>query len=92
MVDESTNFGAGVEALRTAGSGSGADQAAQVEALRAELERLKESVGAVTATARGLATTSADAFVTDAEAYLRRNVFASVGIAAFIGYLWGRTR
>lgn len=91
MADESTKFGAGVEALQTP-AGPVDDQAAQVQALRAELETLKASVASVTATARELARTSATGMAVDAEEYLQRNVFASVGIAAFVGYLWGRTR
>lgn len=91
MADESTTFGAGVESLQMPASPVD-EQAAQVEALRAELETLKASVASITATARGLARTSATAMAVDAEEYLQRNVFASVGIAAFVGYLWGRTR
>jgi ElaB/YqjD/DUF883 family membrane-anchored ribosome-binding protein len=91
MIDESTRFGAGVETLKPAGSPA-EEQAAQVEALRAELETLKASAASITATERGLASTSANTMAAEAEEYLKRNVFASVGIAAFIGYLWGRTR
>lgn len=91
MVDESTKFGAGIEALKPSGS-LAEEQAAQVEALRQELETLKASVASITATARGLASTSANAMAAEAEEYLKRNVFASVSVAAFIGFLWGRTR
>lgn len=91
MVDESTRFGAGIETLKPSGS-LAEEQAAQVEALMQELETLKTSVASITITARGLASTSANAMAAEAEGYLKRNVFASVGIAAFIGYLWGRTR
>ena len=91
MVDESTKFGVDIEALKRAGS-PGDHQVDQLEALRAELDILKESVASITATARGLAKTSANAMAIDVENYLQRNIFASVGIAWFVGYLWGRSR
>jgi hypothetical protein len=39
-----------------------------------------------------LATEKVDMTVADVEEALKRNVFASVGIAALVGYLWGRAR
>jgi ElaB/YqjD/DUF883 family membrane-anchored ribosome-binding protein len=68
------------------------DQAAQIAALKAEIESLSKSVNTIATTAKGLAVTSIDAAVDDAEQMLKRNVFAAVGTAAFLGYLWGRTR
>lgn len=68
------------------------DQAAQIKALKAEIESLKEAVAAVASTAKTLVGTSANVAMDDVEEILKRNVFASVGIAAFIGYLWGRIR
>jgi ElaB/YqjD/DUF883 family membrane-anchored ribosome-binding protein len=108
MVDESTKFGAGVEALRPSNAGKPAsssqngndtasnslagDQAAQLEALRAEIASLKESVSSLASAAKTVASTSFNNMAAEAEVVLKRNVFASVGIAAFIGYVWGRTR
>lgn len=92
MADENMRFGAGVDAMGPSASRPADEQAAQLDALKAELETLKLSVASITATARGLAATSANAMIDDAEEHLKRNVFASVGIAALIGYLWGRAR
>lgn len=64
----------------------------QLKALKVELENLKHSVATIATTARGVATEKVDVTVADVEEALKRNVFASVGIAAFVGYLWGRTR
>jgi len=64
----------------------------QLKALKAELENLKHSVATIATTARGVATEKVDLTVADVEEALKRNVFASVGIAALVGYLWGRTR
>ena len=66
------------------------DQAAQIGALKSELESLKESVAAISATARSLASTSVNVAAADIEDVLKRNVFASLGTAAFISYVWGR--
>ncbi|UVC10510.1 hypothetical protein IHQ71_07915 [Rhizobium sp. TH2] len=64
----------------------------QLKALKAELENLKHSVATIATTARGVASEKVDVTVADVEEALKRNVFASVGIAALVGYLWGRTR
>jgi ElaB/YqjD/DUF883 family membrane-anchored ribosome-binding protein len=64
----------------------------QLQTLKSELENLKQSVAAIASMARGAASEKVDVTVADVEETLKRNVFASVGIAAFIGYLWGRTR
>jgi ElaB/YqjD/DUF883 family membrane-anchored ribosome-binding protein len=96
MADESNLAGPPLvtqngDPLRT-GSLSTEDQAAQIEALKTELESLKQSISAVASTAKNLVGTSTNAALEDAEEILKRNVFASVGIAAFIGYLWGKIR
>jgi len=70
----------------------GDEQSAQLAALKREIETLKESISVIASTAKSLAGTSFDSTVNDTEEILKRNVFASVGIAAVIGYLWGRTR
>jgi ElaB/YqjD/DUF883 family membrane-anchored ribosome-binding protein len=66
------------------------EQSAQIAALKAEIGSLKESISVIATTTRSLAGTGVDVAVNDAEEILKRNVFASVGIAALIGYLWGR--
>jgi ElaB/YqjD/DUF883 family membrane-anchored ribosome-binding protein len=77
-------------ALNKRNSDSMADD--QLEALKVELENIKQSVAKIAATARGVATEKVDVTIADVEEALRKNVFASVGVAALIGYLWGRTR
>lgn len=64
----------------------------QLKALRTELENLRQSVATIVTTGRRMATEKVDVTVTDLEETFKRNVFASIGIAAFVGYLWGRTR
>lgn len=64
----------------------------QLQALASELETLKQSVMKIAQTARAAATDQVDVTIADIEKTLTRNVFASVGIAALIGYLWGRSR
>jgi ElaB/YqjD/DUF883 family membrane-anchored ribosome-binding protein len=69
---------------------SAADE--QLEALKTELEQLKQSVATIATTARGVASEKVDVTIADLEEALKRNVFASIGIAALVGYVWGRTR
>jgi ElaB/YqjD/DUF883 family membrane-anchored ribosome-binding protein len=69
---------------------NGADD--QLQALKFELEKLKQSVATIAATARGVASEKVDVTIDDVEEALKKNVFASVGIAALVGYFWGRTR
>lgn len=64
----------------------------QLQALKSELETLKKAVSSIATTARGLAAEKVDVTIADVEGALKTNVFASVGIAALVGYLWGRTR
>jgi len=68
------------------------DHAAQIEALRAELESLRQSVTSMTVSAKSVVGMGANVAIDDVEEILKRNVFASVGIAAFFGYLWGKIR
>lgn len=74
------------------GPGEVESQAAQIEALKAELESLRQSVAAMTSQARNVAGMGVHVAVDDVEGMLKRNVFASVGIAALIGYVWGKIR
>lgn len=74
-------------------SGAGtAEQVQQVEVLREELTRLKESVAAIASTVSELAAGSVEKTAADIEETLKSNVFVSVSVAALIGYVWGRTR
>lgn len=60
--------------------------------LAAEMETLRLQLAEIAQTARQVATKKVDVTVADIEETLTRNVFASVGIAALAGYLWGRLR
>ena len=74
------------------GPSIGDEQSAQLATLRADIETLKESISVIASTAKNLASASVEDALSDAQDVLKRNVFASVGIAALMGYLWGRTR
>ena len=67
-------------------------QAEQLAALWAEIEILRQSIAAVAADTKNLATERAEVTVSRVEEALSRNVFLSVGLAALLGYIWGRTR
>lgn len=64
----------------------------QLRALKTELENLKHSLANIATKGKGLASEKAEMTIADVEEALKRNVFASVGIATLVGYLWGRTR
>ena len=68
------------------------DSSQQIEALRAEIDRLQDSIREIASGSKRLATTEFDELKAAAEEKLRENVFLSVGIAALVGYLWGRAR
>jgi ElaB/YqjD/DUF883 family membrane-anchored ribosome-binding protein len=68
------------------------DQAAQLKAMKADLENLRQTVTAIASSARHVAAARVEYTVADIEETLKRNVFLSVGLAAAIGYVWGRTR
>jgi ElaB/YqjD/DUF883 family membrane-anchored ribosome-binding protein len=67
------------------------DQSEQIAALRAEIERLTESVRQVAAGTSEIATAEFKELAAAAERKLKQNVFVSVGVAAALGYLWGRS-
>jgi len=69
-----------------------ADAAQQVEAIKAEIARLKQSVASIASRTSNLATNQAEVTMSEVEEVLKRNVFASVGVALLLGYVWGRTR
>ena len=64
----------------------------RVKDLAAEMETLRLQLAEIALTAREVANKKVDVTVADIEETLTRNVFASVGIAALAGYLWGRLR
>jgi ElaB/YqjD/DUF883 family membrane-anchored ribosome-binding protein len=66
-------------------------QSEQLAALKAEVERLRESIGQVASGTSQLASAEFKELASAAEKKLKENVFLSVGIAAAIGYLWGRS-
>lgn len=68
------------------------DPVRQVEAIRAELARLKQSVTAIASRTSDLAAGQAEVTIAEVEEALKRNVFVSVGVALLLGYVWGRTR
>ena len=64
----------------------------ELEALRAEVDRLRGSLQEIASSSRRLASAEFDELKTAAEEKLKQNVFLSVGVAALVGYLWGRSR
>jgi len=67
------------------------DQKEQIAELKNELERLRESVQQIASGTRQIASAEFKELATAAEEKLKQNVFLSVGIAAVVGYLWGRS-
>jgi hypothetical protein len=82
----------GGSAVASDPAAAAAQHAAQIEALKVDVEDLTQSLARIAGTAKGLASDQYAATVAELEETLKRNVFVSVGIAAFAGYLWGRTR
>jgi ElaB/YqjD/DUF883 family membrane-anchored ribosome-binding protein len=68
------------------------DASQELDALRAEIDRLRASIHEIASSSKRLATAEFDELKTAAEEKLNQNVFLSVGVAALVGYLWGRTR
>ena len=75
-----------------AGRESVADTSRELEALRAEIDRLRASIHEIASGSKRIATAEWDELKAAAEMKLTQNVFLSVGVAALAGYLWGRTR
>jgi len=67
-------------------------QSEQIAALRSEVERLRDSIQQIASGSSQLASAEFRELTNAAEERLKRNVFLSVGMAALVGYLWGRTR
>ena len=68
------------------------DASQELEALRAEIDRLRGSIKEIASSSKRLATVEFDELKAAAEEKLKENVFLSVGVAAVVGYLWGRAR
>lgn len=68
------------------------DSDQEIAALRAETDRLRGSIHEIASGSKRLVSAEFAEFSAAAEDKLKQNVFLSVGVAAFVGYLWGRTR
>jgi ElaB/YqjD/DUF883 family membrane-anchored ribosome-binding protein len=68
------------------------DSDQEIAALRAEIDRLRGSIHEIASGSKRLVSAEVTEFRAIAEDKLKQNVFLSVGVAAFVGYLWGRTR
>jgi ElaB/YqjD/DUF883 family membrane-anchored ribosome-binding protein len=68
------------------------DTSQELEALRSEIDRLRNSIQEIASSSKRLATAEFDELKASAEEKLKQNVFLSVGVAAVVGYFWGRTR
>lgn len=66
------------------------DASHEVDGLRAEIDRLRASIQEIASSSKRLATAELDELKTAAEETLKQNVFLSVGVAAMVGYLWGK--
>jgi hypothetical protein len=64
----------------------------ELEALKAEVARLRESAAEIGSAAVRVAKTQASDFVVDIREHIRRKPLPAVGIATVIGFLWGMTR
>ena len=62
----------------------------ELHALRAEIARLQESIQQIVSSSKRIANAEYSDLRDATEAKLKENVFLSIGIAAFVGYLWGR--
>jgi prefoldin subunit 5 len=67
------------------------DQKEQIAALKSEIERLRDSIQQIASGTTQIASAEFKELSAMAEEKLKQNVFVSVGVAAFIGYLWGRS-
>jgi ElaB/YqjD/DUF883 family membrane-anchored ribosome-binding protein len=75
-------------------SGDGADALAmeEIDALRSEVTRMKESALEVAAASKRLARTGTIVLRDDLEDRIKARPLAAVAIAAALGYVWGMTR
>ena len=99
MVNENDDIGSVIErASVSAGAAKNerepwsSDHARQIEELRSAVADLKHSVSRISGTRTVSASEAFDDAVREVEKTLVQNVFASVGIAAFVGYVWGSFR
>ena len=84
------------EALQAIASRDGDDPDAfafeELTAMKAELARIKESIGEITAASGRIARTGAVALHENLEQEIRLRPWAAVGIAAVVGYVFGARR
>lgn len=99
MANEGDAIGSIIErATESAGAGRdtgepwSTDHVRQIEELRHAVADLKDSVSRMPRVETVSASDAFDDGVREVEETLTRNMFASVGIAAFVGYVWGRLR
>lgn len=64
----------------------------ELHAMRSEISRMRESLLEVGSASGRLAKAGVSSLKDDAERRIRERPFASVGVAALLGYLWGLTR
>ncbi|TCV72109.1 hypothetical protein [Neorhizobium sp. S3-V5DH] len=64
----------------------------ELHAMRSEISRMRESLLEVGSASGRLAKAGVSSLKEDAERRIRERPFASVGIAALLGYFWGLTR
>ena len=67
-------------------------QREQIAALKTEIERLRESIQQIASGSSQLAASEFRAATHTLEQRIQENAFLSVGIAAFLGFVWGRFR
>ena len=66
-------------------------QQEQLAALKLEMDRLRESLQQIASGTSQIASAEFRELTAAAEEKLKQNVFISVGVAAFLGYVWGRS-
>jgi ElaB/YqjD/DUF883 family membrane-anchored ribosome-binding protein len=64
----------------------------QIEDLQAEVKRLQSSIQGIAASSSKIVSREVDDAVSDIESKLKENVFLSIGVAAFVGFVWGKIR
>ncbi len=81
-------------AVERRSSGEGADALAleEIDALRSEVARMKESALEVASASKRLARTGTVVLRDDLEDRIKARPLAAVAIAAALGYVWGMTR
>ncbi|AXV18359.1 hypothetical protein CYG48_21750 (plasmid) [Neorhizobium sp. SOG26] len=92
--DESPRVAEALAASGDTGSyaGSATEASEEVQALRREVARLRESAAEIGYASVRVAQSEAEVVLDDVRDRVRKRPLAAVGIAALIGYIWGLTR